>query len=98
MAGELRIATAAKEFDEKRRAWLNPSDLVVVEPESSRAIPTAFYRRIRRPRRCGRARSPTSTTSALPGSTTCIGSSTEPSPPPTAGRRTSAPTMRSHAS
>ena len=33
-----RIAAAAKALDEKRRAWLNPSDLVDIVPE---IVPTA---------------------------------------------------------
>lgn len=34
----IRIAAAAKELDEKRRAWLNPPDLVEIVPE---VVPTA---------------------------------------------------------
>ena len=34
----MRIAAAAKALDEKRRAWLNPSDLVDIVPE---IVPTA---------------------------------------------------------
>jgi type II restriction/modification system DNA methylase subunit YeeA len=35
----IRIAKAAKELDEKRRAWLNPPDLVAIEPEVAPGYP-----------------------------------------------------------
>ncbi|MGE0502713.1 MAG: class I SAM-dependent DNA methyltransferase [Rhizobiaceae bacterium] len=92
-----RIATAARTLDEKRRAWLNPPDLVEIVPEITPTAapgeePRKYPDRIL-PRNAEAAaklkeRTLTNLYNQRPQWPTCTTRSTGRSPPPMAGRKT----------
>jgi type II restriction/modification system DNA methylase subunit YeeA len=89
------IAEAAQKLDELRRAWLNPPDLVVIEPEVVPGYPDRILPKDEKAAAELKKRTLTNLYNERPSwLAKPTKSSTALSPPPMAGPRTSPPTTR----
>jgi hypothetical protein len=91
----IRIAQAAKRLDDLRKAWLNPPDLICIEPEVVPCYPDRILPKdADAAKKLRSARLQISIISARNGSPMRMKRSTAPSPPPMAGPRIFQPKRR----